>query len=126
MRIEHYVDGERRSLSGGRTAPVYLPADGSVQHEVTLGSANDVRLVVDAAAKVAPEWAESSLAQRTKILFRYKELLEAHADELAGIISAEHGKVRSDAMGELRRGIDVVDFACGISHLQKGEFSENV
>lgn len=126
MRIEHYVDGERRSLTGGRTSPVYLPADGSVQHEVMLASADDVRLVVDAAAKAAPEWAESSLAQRTKILFRYKELLEAHADELAGIISAEHGKVRSDAMGELRRGIDVVDFACGIAHLQKGEFSENV
>ena len=101
------------------------PATGEVTGEVTLGSVEDARAVIDAAAAAFPAWRDTSLAKRSAILFNFRELLNARKGELAEIITSEHGKVVSDALGEVSRGQEVVEFACGIPHLLKGGFTEN-
>ncbi|MEU6726120.1 CoA-acylating methylmalonate-semialdehyde dehydrogenase [Nonomuraea wenchangensis] len=115
-----FVDGDARS------AEVFDPATGEVAGHVALASPADVDAAVAAAVAAFPAWRDTSLVKRARVLFRYRELMEAHRDELAALISAEHGKVRSDALGEVARGLEVLDFACGIPHLLKGAFSEGV
>ena len=123
--ISHWVDNEVVTGSSGGTAPVTNPATGEVTGQVALASVEDARAVIDAAAAAFPDWRDTSLAKRTAVLFRFRELLNERKDELAAIITAEHGKVLSDALGEVSRGQEVVEFACGIPHLLKGGYTEN-
>jgi malonate-semialdehyde dehydrogenase (acetylating) / methylmalonate-semialdehyde dehydrogenase len=123
--IAHWVDDEIFVGASGATAPVTNPATGEVTGEVALASVEDARRVIDAAAAAFPAWRDTSLAKRTQILFTFRELLNSRKGELAAIITAEHGKVLSDALGEVSRGQEVVEFACGIPHLLKGGFTEN-
>jgi malonate-semialdehyde dehydrogenase (acetylating)/methylmalonate-semialdehyde dehydrogenase len=126
QRVGHWVDNKHVAGSGGRAAPVTNPATGAVTREVALANEADARAVVEAAAAAFPAWRDTSLARRTAVVFRFRELLNARKEELAAIITAEHGKVLSDALGEVARGQEVVEFACGMPHLLKGAFSENV
>ena len=125
-RIQHFIDGELRAGTSGRLSDVYDPATGDVQAQVDLASATEVDQVVASASKAATEWGESSLTQRTQIMFRFRELLAARTDDLAQVISSEHGKVVSDAAGEVARGLENIEFACGIAHHLKGEINEQV
>jgi malonate-semialdehyde dehydrogenase (acetylating)/methylmalonate-semialdehyde dehydrogenase len=124
--IEHWVGGTTTAGSSTRRGPVYNPATGEQQAEVTLASSADVDEAVRAAATAFETWSQVSLSQRTKILFAFRELINERIDELAGIISDEHGKVLSDARGEVQRGLEVVEFACGIAHLLKGDYSDQI
>jgi len=123
--IEHFVGGKSFSGVSTRTAPVYDPALGVVTKKVGLATTADVGHAVDNAHAAFANWSTTSLAKRVQILFRFRELLEAKKGELAKIITSEHGKVLSDALGEITRGQEVVEFACGLPHLLKGEFSLN-
>ena len=125
-RIQHFIDGELQAGTSGRSSDVYNPATGEVQAQVDLASVAEVDQAVVSASAAAVEWAESSLTQRTQIMFRFRELLAGRVDELARIISSEHGKVISDAAGEVARGLENVEFACGIAHHLKGEINEQV
>jgi malonate-semialdehyde dehydrogenase (acetylating)/methylmalonate-semialdehyde dehydrogenase len=109
-----------------RTGPVWNPATGQQQAEVLLANATDVDTAVQAAAAAFETWSQSSLSQRTKVLFAFRELVNARIQDLAEIISDEHGKVVSDARGEVQRGLEVVEFACGIPQLLKGDYSDQV
>src|ERR1700761_1840085 len=124
--VEHWIGGKIVSGSSKRTGPVYNPAKGEVAREVRLASTADVDEAVKTAKAAAPEWANASWAKRQQVLFAFREILNGRKDELAAILTNEHGKVLSDAGGEIARGLEVVEFACGIPHLAKGEFSENV
>ena len=124
--VGHFIDGATTLAGSTRFAPVWDPGRGVEQARVPLADANVVALAVASAKMALPAWADTPPLRRARILFRFKELLEANADELARIIVAEHGKVLEDAKGELTRGIEVVEFACGIPHLLKGEYSEQV
>jgi malonate-semialdehyde dehydrogenase (acetylating) / methylmalonate-semialdehyde dehydrogenase len=123
--ITHWMNNAPFTGTGTGTAPVTNPATGQVTGEVALAAVEDARAVIDAAAAAFPAWRDTSLAKRTAILFNFRELLNARKGELARIITAEHGKVVSDALGEVSRGQEVVEFACGIPHLLKGGFTEN-
>ncbi|MVU76722.1 CoA-acylating methylmalonate-semialdehyde dehydrogenase [Nocardia sp. ET3-3] len=123
--IAHWLDGKPFAGSSTATAPVTNPATGVVTGQVALASAADVRTVVEAAAAAFPAWRDASLAKRTQVLFRFRELLNERKEELAAIITSEHGKVLADAMGEVSRGLEIVEFACGIPHLLKGGYTEN-
>ena len=109
-----------------RTSPVFDPASGRQTASVVLASARDVAATVAASKEAGVGWRNTSLTARTRILFSFRELADRHRDDLARLITAEHGKVLDDARGEVARGIEVVEFACGIPHLLKGEFSEDV
>ena len=125
--ISHWIGG--KPWAGGPPASrgeLYNPATGRVSGTVDFASATEVGAAVDAAAAAFPGWRDSSLMKRAGVLFSFRELLRAHAAEIAALISAEHGKVASDAAGEVARGLEVVEFACGLPHLLKGGFSENV
>ncbi len=126
-RITHLVAGASWDGTAQRTSPVYNPATGVQTGVLDLASTQDVSDIVDL-AKTAWEssWQRASLTQRTQVLFRFRELLNAKKKEIAALITAEHGKVLSDAEGEVTRGLEVAEFACGIPHLLKGGFSENV
>jgi len=123
--ITHWMNNEAFAGTSGNTAPVTNPATGEVSGELALASVEDARAVIDAAAAAFPEWRDTSLTKRTQVLFRFRELLNERKGELAEIITSEHGKVVSDALGEVSRGQEVVEFACGIPHLLKGGFTEN-
>jgi malonate-semialdehyde dehydrogenase (acetylating)/methylmalonate-semialdehyde dehydrogenase len=123
--IAHWADGKKFSGDSDRTAPVTNPATGVTTGEVALASVEDARVVIESAAAAYPAWRDTSLAKRTQVLFKFRELLNARKDELAALITAEHGKVLSDALGEVTRGQEVVEFACGIPHLLKGGMTEN-
>jgi len=125
-RIEHWVGGKRSSQSGGRWAPVFDPATGHEQAQVALASAAEVGHAVEVAAAAFEDWSQASLGRRAKILFAFRELVNNHTDELAELITNEHGKVLSDARGEVQRGLEVIEFACGIAHLLKGDYSDQV
>jgi len=116
------------SLEGAaaRTAPVFDPATGAQTAEVVLATVKDVDHAVAGAAEASGSWRDTSLTARSRILFAFRELADKHRDDLAALITAEHGKVLEDARGEVARGIEVIEFACGIPHLLKGEFSEDV
>jgi malonate-semialdehyde dehydrogenase (acetylating)/methylmalonate-semialdehyde dehydrogenase len=124
--IEHYIGGTRLAGSGGRWADVFDPASGRVTGRVPLAGSADVDAAVTAAAAALEGWAATPPLRRARVLFRFRELLERHADALARIVTGEHGKVLDDARGEIVRGMEVVEFACGIPHLLKGEFSAEI
>jgi malonate-semialdehyde dehydrogenase (acetylating)/methylmalonate-semialdehyde dehydrogenase len=124
--VGHWIDGAVVEGSGARVGDVYDPASGRVARQVAFASAAEVDDAVAAASAAFSTWRATSLAERTRILFRFRELLDARAHELAAIVTSEHGKVLSDARGEVARGLEVVDFACGIAQVVKGEYSESV
>src|SRR5215207_747261 len=123
-RISHWIGGRTVKGTSGRTAPVFDPARGQQTGEVDLASAEEVGAAVAAAKAAFPAWRATSLAKRAELLFRIRELVHDRREEVARILTAEHGKVLSDAMGEVTRGLEVIEFACGIPHLLKGEMSE--
>ena len=124
--IEHFIDGKTVKGTSKRTAKVFNPATGEVSSNVNLASTSDLNKAVDAAKKAFPSWSEKTPLFRARVLFKFKELIEKNYDELTKIIVSEHGKVYEDAKGSLTRGLEVVEFACGIPQLLKGEFTENV
>ena len=124
--LDHWVAGAAFTGESTRTAPVYNPARGVVQKDVRLASTRDVDVAVQAAKAALPAWAEASWAKRQQVLFAFREIVNARKGDLAAILTSEHGKVTSDALGEIARGLEVIEFACGIPHLAKGEFSQNV
>jgi malonate-semialdehyde dehydrogenase (acetylating) / methylmalonate-semialdehyde dehydrogenase len=124
--VPHWIDGRESPSSSGRTAPVYDPALGIATKEVALADADEIAAAIASAKAAFPAWRDLSLAKRQQILFKFRELLEAKKGELAEIITSEHGKVVSDALGEITRGQEVVEFATGLAHHLKGEYSEQV
>ncbi|KTT53284.1 methylmalonate-semialdehyde dehydrogenase [Pseudomonas oryzihabitans] len=123
--IGHYINGAV-STQAERFSDVFNPAEGVVQARVAQATVQTVDQAVAAAKAAFPEWSEQSALRRARILFRFKELLDQHHRELAALITREHGKVLSDAMGEVTRGIEVVEFACGAPHLAKTSYSDNI
>jgi len=123
--VGHWMAGSDATGTSGRTSDVFDPATGQVTKKVALASRADADAVIAAAAAAWPQWRDVSLARRTQILFAFRELLNARKTELAEIITSEHGKVLDDALGEVSRGQEIVEFACGLSHLLKGSQTEN-
>ncbi|XQZ28142.1 CoA-acylating methylmalonate-semialdehyde dehydrogenase [Arthrobacter sp. NyZ413] len=126
LTINHFIDGEFSAGTGSATKPVYNPATGQVTAELRLASREDLDRTVAIAKKAAESWGDISLAKRTAVLFKFRELVASHVDELAALITAEHGKVLSDAKGEIGRGLEVIEYACGVPTLLKGEYSDQV
>jgi len=120
--IDHFIAGEAYQ-SSGRTGDVFDPNRGEVQAKVKLGAAEDLQKAVDAANAAQPAWAATNPQRRARIMFRFKELVEAHMDELAELLSSEHGKVIADSRGDVQRGLEVVEYACGIPQALKGEYT---
>ncbi|MBS0566412.1 MAG: CoA-acylating methylmalonate-semialdehyde dehydrogenase [Proteobacteria bacterium] len=125
-QIAHHIDGREVAGASGRHAPVFDPARGSIAAQVALANTEEVGTAVAAARRAFPAWSETAPLKRARILFAFKALLDAHADEFAGLITREHGKVFSDAKGEVTRGIEVVEFACAAPHLLKGQFTDQI
>ena len=123
--IHHLIDGRAVTGTSGRTSPVFNPATGAQTGELSLASVDEVDAAVASAQAAFEEWQEYSLAKRTKLMFAYRNLVEENADEIARRLTAEHGKVLSDAMGEVARGLENIEFACGLADLLKGDYSEN-
>jgi malonate-semialdehyde dehydrogenase (acetylating)/methylmalonate-semialdehyde dehydrogenase len=124
--ISHWIDGRVVAGTSGRRGPVWNPATGQQAAEVDLADASEVDTAVASAASAFASWRRSSLSTRTAVLFRMRELVEAHRGDLAAAVTAEHGKVTSDADGEVARGLENLEFACGIAHHLRGGFSEQV
>jgi malonate-semialdehyde dehydrogenase (acetylating)/methylmalonate-semialdehyde dehydrogenase len=124
--IGHYIDGQVQDSGSERFSNVFNPATGSVQARVGLASQKTVDDAVASALKAFPAWSEQSSLRRSRVMFKFKELLDRHHNELAEIISREHGKVFSDAKGEVTRGIEIVEYACGAPSLLKTDFSDNI
>ena len=124
--VGHHIGGRATAGHGTRRQPVYNPATGEVAREVLLADAADVDAAVAAAAAAFPAWAQTAPLRRARVMFRFLELMNRHRDDLARLITAEHGKVFSDAQGEVTRGIEIVEFACGIPQLLKGDYTEQV
>src|ERR1051326_2049315 len=123
-RISHWIDGQRVEGESGRTGPVYNPALGVQTGEVDFGSGEEIDAAVQAARRAFESWRTVSLSRRTELFFRIRELVHNHAEDMAKFLTAEHGKVLSDAKGEVARGLEVIEYCCGIPELLKGEFSE--
>ncbi|MBI3751825.1 MAG: CoA-acylating methylmalonate-semialdehyde dehydrogenase [Chloroflexi bacterium] len=124
--VDHWIAGRRVPGTSGRTGPVFDPATGRVAREVHFAAEADVDAAVAAAKAAFPGWRATSLSKRTEVMFRTRNLVEAHRHELAAHLTAEHGKVPSDALGEIARGLENLEFATGVAHLLKGGFSEQV
>jgi len=124
--IGHRIAGVETAGDSSRVAPVWDPATGEQQAEVLLAQPSDVDRAVNAARRAFAEWGEVSLSRRARIMFAFRELVHRHIDEITRIVSSEHGKVLDDARGEVIRGLEVVEFACGLPHLLKGEYSDQV
>jgi len=124
--VQHYIAGKDYDIEPERTGAVTNPATGEVIAKVAFAGPGEVDTAVAAATEAFQTWRHSSLAKRTTVMFAFRELLSRHADELAALLTLEHGKVLSDARGEVQRGLEVVEFACGVPQLLKGEFSEGV
>ena len=124
--IDHHIAGVGQATGGGaaRLADVFDPNSGSVQAQVTLGTAADLERAVAAAQAAQPGWAATNPQRRARVMFEFKRLVEANIDELAQLLSSEHGKVVADARGDVQRGLDVIEFACGIPHAMKGEYTQ--
>jgi malonate-semialdehyde dehydrogenase (acetylating)/methylmalonate-semialdehyde dehydrogenase len=123
--VPHWIDGALSPSSSGRTAPVYDPALGVETKRVALANEAEIAAAVASAQAAFPAWRDASLAKRTSVMFAFREILNNRKGELAEIITSEHGKVVSDALGEIARGQEVVEFACGLNQLLKGDFTEN-
>jgi malonate-semialdehyde dehydrogenase (acetylating) / methylmalonate-semialdehyde dehydrogenase len=124
--IDHFINGRRFAGSGTRAADIFNPATGEITARVPMATTADVDAAVAAARAAFPAWAATSPIKRARVLFRFKALIEEHHDELAALITQQHGKVFSDAQGEVVRGMEVVEFACGIPHLLKGDYTEQI
>src|SRR5450631_640443 len=125
-QVKHYINGKQVSGRGGRTSSVFNPATGEQTGLVPIANAADVADAVAAATRAAPGWAATTPLRRARILNRFLRILEERSSELADVIVAEHGKVHSDAVGEIQRGLEVVEFATAAPQLLKTEFTENV
>ena len=126
MKLQHFINGKLLESTSGREQDVFNPATGAVSGQVALASVEEVNLAVAAASAAAPAWAEMAPLKRARILFKFKELIEKNHVALASAITREHGKVLSDAMGEVTRGLEIVEFACGAPQLMKTQFSDNI
>ncbi len=124
-QITHLINGRAAASTSGRTSPVYNPATGAQSAEVGLADTAEVAAAVQAAADAAEGWRATSLAQRTKLMYKFRNLVDAHIDDIAAKVTAEHGKVLSDAAGEVARGLENIEFACGIAESLKGSYSES-
>jgi malonate-semialdehyde dehydrogenase (acetylating)/methylmalonate-semialdehyde dehydrogenase len=124
--IGHYINGKLTVSDSGRAQDVFNPATGEVSSRVALASIEEVNRAVAAAHAAAPAWADTAPLKRARVMFKFKELIEKHHDALAATITREHGKIFSDAKGEVTRGLEVVEFACGIPQLLKSQFSDNI
>ncbi|MDQ3335210.1 MAG: CoA-acylating methylmalonate-semialdehyde dehydrogenase [Myxococcota bacterium] len=124
--IGHWIDGKNYERAAERHGDVFNPATGEIQARVAFATPSVVDEAVESAAKTFQTWRSVSIAKRTKILFAYRQLIDKHQHELAKLLTLEHGKVTGDALGEVNRGLEVIEFACGIADLAKGEYSENV
>ena len=124
--IQHFVDGKSFSGESKRMGKVFNPATGEQSSEVKLATNKDVNFAVASAKKAFRDWSNKPPLQRARVMFKFKELIEKNSEELTKIIVSEHGKVFEDAKGSLTRGLEVVEFACGIPQMLKGEFTENV
>ena len=122
--LHHFVNGQSVSGTSGRFADVYDPNTGEVQARVSLATPSELDSAVQAAVNAQPAWAATNPQKRARVMFEFKRLLEANMDELAHMLSAEHGKVIADSVGDVQRGLEVIEFACGIPHLLKGEYTE--
>ena len=125
QEIPHYVNGKRVSGTSGRYADVFNPATGEAHRKASLASVEEVRAAVVNARDALPAWAATPPAKRAQVMFKFRDLLIKNMDEIAELLSSEHGKTLDDAKGSITRGLEVVEFACGIPHLLKGEFTEN-
>jgi malonate-semialdehyde dehydrogenase (acetylating) / methylmalonate-semialdehyde dehydrogenase len=123
-RITHWINGQAVPSTSGRSAPVYDPATGQQQAAVDLASESEVDAAVAAAKAAFPAWRQTSLARRSEIMFRVRNAVDEHRREIAAFLTSEHGKVTADALGEVARGLENIEFACGVPHLLKGEHSE--
>jgi malonate-semialdehyde dehydrogenase (acetylating)/methylmalonate-semialdehyde dehydrogenase len=124
--VRHWVGGKEWDGTSGRSGDVFDPARGEVVARVALASSADVDVAVDAAHQAYDDWHDTPIGRRARVMFGFREIAERHKDDLARLVSAEHGKVVADALGEVSRGLEVVEFACGIPHLLKGAHSEQV
>ena len=120
--IDHFIAGEAYS-SSGRSGDVFDPNQGQVQAHVRFGTASDLQKAVDAAKAAQPAWAATNPQRRARVMFKFRELVEANMDELAHLLSSEHGKVLADARGDVQRGLEVIELACGIPQALKGEYT---
>ena len=124
--IGHLIGGKRAAGTSGAFGPIFDPATGEESGRVAMGGPDEVAAAVEAARAAQPAWADTSIVRRARVMFRFKELIEKNMDELAKLVTSEHGKTIDDAKGSITRGLEVVEFACGIPQLLKGEFSHNV
>ena len=124
--VGHYIDGQRVASTSGRRQPVWNPATGTVARQVALASVDEIDAAVASARAAFPAWADMPPIRRARIMNKFLELLNQHRDTLAAMITAEHGKVYTDAQGEVTRGIDIVEFACGVPQLLKGDYTDQV
>jgi malonate-semialdehyde dehydrogenase (acetylating)/methylmalonate-semialdehyde dehydrogenase len=124
--VPHWIGGERVAGTSGRRGPVFNPATGAIAREVDFASIEEVDAAVAAAKAAFPGWRATSLSKRTEVMFRIRNLVETHRREIAAHLTAEHGKVPSDALGEIARGLENLEFATGVPHLMKGGYSEQV
>ena len=122
--IQHFINGESTPADGGRKGQVFDPNTGAVQAEVAFSTAKTVDAAVAAASAAFPGWAATNPQRRARVMFAFKALVEKHMDELALLLSSEHGKVIADSKGDIQRGLEVIEFACGIPHVLKGEYTE--
>jgi malonate-semialdehyde dehydrogenase (acetylating)/methylmalonate-semialdehyde dehydrogenase len=122
--ITHFIHGKTAPLPGARLSDVLDPSTGAIQAQVELGTPALLQQAIDSALEAQPAWAATNPQRRARVLFRFKELIEANMDDLAHMLSSEHGKVIADAKGDIQRGLEVVEFACGIPHLLKGDYTE--
>ena len=124
--VHHYINGSVAEGRSGRTGDIFNPSTGEVQAKVALANTDEVAAAIAAAEAAFPEWASTSVVKRSRVMFNFVNLLKTHQRELARLLASEHGKVVDDAFGDVQRGLDVIEFACGIPHLMKGEYSDNV
>ncbi|MFS8975213.1 CoA-acylating methylmalonate-semialdehyde dehydrogenase [Cupriavidus necator] len=124
--VAHFIAGQPFPGTGSRSQAVFNPATGAVARHVRLGTEDDVEAAVSSALEAFPKWADTPPIRRARIMLKFLELMNSHKEELAAIITAEHGKVLSDAIGEVSRGIDIIEFACGIPQLLKGDYTDQV
>ena len=124
--LYHWINGEKVHQSGGRSGDVYNPATGEVASQVPLAGNSEIAAAISAASSALSAWSSTPPIQRARVMFRFKALIEKNMDDIAMLVSSEHGKTLEDARGSITRGLEVVEFACGIPHLLKGEFTEQV
>ena len=124
--LTHYIGGKHIDPRGDRRGDIFNPATGEVQRQVAFATIDEIDQAVDTAKAASHEWRNSSIATRTRIMFSFRELVNKHKDDIARLLTMEHGKVFSDAQGEVQRGLEVIEYACGLAELLKGSMSENV